>query len=196
MAKKINLTVDPMWQLLRRVTFPASIGYLFQTFYNLVDTFFAGKISPDALSALAKSFPIYFIIIAIGVGVGAGTNTLIGNSIGEKKEKVASLYVAQSITFAIGISILVTIFGLNFSENLLKIMGSTSESIALTREYLDIIFYGSFIVFIQFAINSSLNAQGDTKSYRNVLIVSFFLNIFLNPLFIFGYGIFPAMGIS
>ena len=101
MAKKINLTVDPMWQLLRRVTFPASIGSLFQTFYNLVDTFFAGKISPDALSALAKSFPIYFIIIAIGVGVGAGTNTLIGNSIGEKKEKVASLYVAQSIIFAI-----------------------------------------------------------------------------------------------
>jgi len=106
MAKKINLTVDPMWQLLRRVTFPASIGSLFQTFYNLVDTFFAGKISPDALSALAKSFPIYFIIIAISVGVGAGTNTLIGNSIGEKKEKVASLYVAQSIIFAIVISLL------------------------------------------------------------------------------------------
>ena len=104
MVKKINLTADPMWQLLRRVTFPASIGSLFQTFYNLVDTFFAGKISPDALSALAKSFPIYFIIIAIGVGVGAGTNTLIGNSIGEKKEKVASLYVAQSIIFAIIIS--------------------------------------------------------------------------------------------
>ena len=66
-----------MWQLLRRVTFPASIGSLFQSFYNLVDTFYAGKISPDALSALAKSFPIYFIIIAIGVGVGAGTNTCL-----------------------------------------------------------------------------------------------------------------------
>ena len=116
MVKKINLTVDPMWQLLRRVTFPASIGSLFQTFYNLVDTFFAGKISPDALSALAKSFPIYFIIIAIGVGVGAGTNTLIGNSIGEKKEKVASLYVAQSIIFAIVISLLVTFIGINSAE--------------------------------------------------------------------------------
>ena len=70
MTKTINLTADPIWQLLRRVTFPASIGSLFQTFYNLVDTFFAGKISPEALSALAKSFPIYFIIIAISVGVG------------------------------------------------------------------------------------------------------------------------------
>ena len=87
MYKKINLLRDPIWPLLRKVTIPASIGSLFQTFYNLVDTYFAGKISPEALSALAKSFPIYFIIIAIGVGVGAATNTLIGNSIGEKNEK-------------------------------------------------------------------------------------------------------------
>ena len=174
MAKKINLTVDPMWQLLRRVTFPASIGSLFQTFYNLVDTFFAGKISPDALSALAKSFPIYFIIIAIGVGVGAGTNTLIGNSIGEKKEKVASLYVAQSIIFAIIISLLVTFVGINSSNYLLQLLGSSPENIILTREYLDIIFYCTVIVLIQISLNGTLNAQGDTKSYRNVLIFTFF----------------------
>ena len=196
MAKKINLTVDPMWQLLRRVTFPASIGSLFQTFYNLVDTFFAGKISPDALSALAKSFPIYFIIIAIGVGVGAGTNTLIGNSIGEKKEKIASLYVAQSIIFAIVISLLVTFIGINSSNYLLQLLGSSPENIILTREYLDIIFYCTVIVLIQISLNGTLNAQGDTKSYRNVLIFTFFLNIILNPIFIFGFSIIPAFGIS
>ena len=196
MVKKINLTVDPMWQLLRRVTFPASIGSLFQTFYNLVDTFFAGKISPDALSALAKSFPIYFIIIAIGVGVGAGTNTLIGNSIGEKKEKVASLYVAQSIIFAIVISLLVTFIGINSSNYLLQLLGSSPENIILTREYLDIIFYCTVIVLIQISLNGTLNAQGDTKSYRNVLIFTFFLNIILNPIFIFGFFVIPAFGIS
>ena len=65
-------------------------------------------------------------------------------------------------------------------------MGSDIVSIALTREYLDIIFYGTFIVMIQISLNGTLNAQGDTKSYRNVLIFSFFLNILLNPLFIFG----------
>ena len=65
-------------------------------------------------------------------------------------------------------------------------MGSDIVSITLTREYLDIIFYGTFIVMIQISLNGTLNAQGDTKSYRNVLIFSFFLNILLNPLFIFG----------
>ena len=195
LIKKINLTKDPIWELLRKVSIPASVGSLFQTFYNLVDTWFAGKISAEAIGAIAKSFPIYFTIIAVGVGIGAATNSMIGNSLGEKKERVASMYIAQSLIFALAISILVTLFGLNASNFLLGVMGSDVAGIALTREYLDIIFYGTFIVMIQISLNGALNAQGDTRSYRNVLIFSFFLNIFLNPLFIWGYGIVPAFGI-
>ena len=75
-------------------------------------------------------------------------------------------------------------------------MGSDQEAIILTRKYLDVIFYGTIIVLIQISLNGTLNAQGDTKSYRNVLIFSFFLNIILNPLFIFGYGFIPAFGIA
>ena len=106
MSKNINLTKDPIWDLLRKVTIPASVGSLFQTFYNLVDTWFAGKISAEAIAAIAKSFPIFFVIIAVGVGIGAATNASIGNLIGEKKINKASLLVAQSIVFAILISII------------------------------------------------------------------------------------------
>jgi len=196
LSKSIKLTKDPIWLLLRKVTIPASVGSLFQTFYNLVDTWFAGRISAEAIGAIAKSFPIYFTIIAIGVGLSAGTNTLIGNNIGSKNIKKASLFIAQSIIYAIVLSILVTLFGLNVSDFLLSLMGADEEGIILSRKYLDIIFYGTIIVLIQISLNGTLNAQGDTKSYRNVLIFSFFLNIFLNPLFIFGYGFIPAFGIS
>ena len=192
----MDLTKGSIWQLLRKVTIPASTGSLFQTFYNLVDTYFAGRISPEALAAIAKSWPIYFIAIAVAVGIGAGTTALISNSIGAKEDRKASMYVAQSIILAIVVSIFVTLFGLNFSDELLRIMGSTEESIILTREYLDIIFFGAIIVLVQLSLNGTLNAQGDTKSYRNVLIFTFFLNIFLNPLFIFGYGFIPAFGIA
>ena len=196
MSKKLNLTKDPIWYLLEKVTIPASVGSLFQTFYNLVDTWFAGRISAEAIGAIAKSFPIYFVIIAVGVGIGAATNASIGNLLGAKKTNQASLLVAQSIVFAIIISIIVTLFGLNASDFLLTVMGSDLQSIILTREYLDIIFYGTFIVMIQISLNGTLNAQGDTKSYRNVLIFSFFLNIILNPIFIWGYGFIPAFGIG
>jgi Na+-driven multidrug efflux pump len=71
--------------LLRKVTIPASVGSLFQTFYNLVDTWFAGKNFCRSYSAIAKSFPIYFVIIAVGVGIGAATNASIGNLLVRKK---------------------------------------------------------------------------------------------------------------
>ena len=83
MPKTFNLTKDPIGPLLKKIAIPASVGTLFQTLFNIVDTFFAGKISPEALSALAKSFPIYFIIIAACVGVTVGGTSLIANSIGE-----------------------------------------------------------------------------------------------------------------
>jgi len=196
LSKSINLTKDPIWSLLKNVTIPASVGSLFQTFNNLVDTWFAGRISAEAISAIAKSFPIYFTIIAVGVGIGAATNACIGNLIGEHKLNRASLFIAQSVVFALFTSVIVTLFGLNASSFLLGVMGSDAAGIALTREYLDIIFYATFIVMIQISLNGALNAQGDTRSYRNVLIFSFFLNIFLNPLFIWGYGIVPAFGIG
>ena len=60
MSKKLNLTKDPIWYLLGKVTIPASVGSLFQTFYNLVDTWFAGRISAEAIGAIAKVFSNIF----------------------------------------------------------------------------------------------------------------------------------------
>jgi len=194
--KSINLVGEPIIDLLKKIAIPASTGTLFQTLYNIVDTFFAGKISANALAAIAKSFPLYFIIIATGVGIVSASNALISNSLGAKDDRTASLYVAQSLLYSVFVSILVTIVGLSFSDDLLRFMGSDQATIRLATDYLDIIFYATFIFLIQISLNGALNAQGDTKSYRNVLIVSFFLNIGLNPLFIFGWGPIPAFGIA
>ena len=71
---------------------PSSVGTVFMTLYNVVDTFFAGKISAEALAALAQTFPVYFIIIAMGVGLSIGTTSLISNAIGEKKDKQGSFF--------------------------------------------------------------------------------------------------------
>jgi len=194
--KSINLVGEPIIDLLKKIAIPASTGTLFQTLYNIVDTFFAGKISANALAAIAKSFPLYFIIIATGVGIVSASNALISNSLGAKEDRTASFYVAQSLLYSVIVSIIVTIIGLTYSDDLLRFMGSDQETIKLATDYLDIIFFATFIFLIQISLNGALNAQGDTKSYRNVLIVSFFLNIGLNPLFIFGFGPIPAFGIA
>ena len=84
------------------------------------------------------------------------------------------MFVGQSFLYAVFVSLLVTYVGLNISDFLLGLMGSSLENILLTREYLDIIFYCTVLVLIQTSLNGTLNAQGDTKSYRNVLVFTFF----------------------
>ena len=118
MSKSLNLTKDPIGPLLKKIAIPASVGTLFQTLFNIVDTFFAGKISPEALSALSKSFPVYFIIIATSIGVTVAGTSLIGNSIGEKNEKNSLFYLSHIVYFTVIISIIITFLGLNYSEKI------------------------------------------------------------------------------
>jgi len=172
------------------------IGTLFQTLYNVVDTFFAGKISPEALSALSKSFPIYFIIIATSIGVTVAGTSLIGNSIGEKDNKKTLNYFSHIIYYGILISIFITFLGLYFSEPVFFLMGSTEEVASLGLEYTNIIYSGSFLFILVVSLNSLLHAEGDTKTYRNVLVLSFLLNIILNPILIFGFLFIPAFGVK
>ena len=180
--------------LVRKLAIPASVGTLFQTLYNIVDTFYSGLISPEALSALSKSFPIYFIIVATSIGVTVGGTSLIGNSIGEKNEKNASYYFTHIIIYGLLISVFITFIGLYFSEKVFDLMGSTQEITNLGLQYTNIMFYGSFLFFLVVSLNSLLHAEGDTKTYRNVLVLSFLLNIILNPILIFGFLFIPAMG--
>ena len=190
----MNLLKDNIPHLVRKLALPAMVGMLFQTLYNIVDTFYAGKISPEALAALSKSFPIYFIIVATSIGVTVAGTSLIGNSIGEKNEKNASYYFTHIIIYGLLISVFITFIGLYFSEKVFNLMGSTQEITNLGLQYTNIMFYGSFLFFLVVSLNSLLHAEGDTKTYRNVLILSFLLNIILNPILIFGFLFIPAMG--
>ena len=89
LKQNLNLTSSPIKSLLLKIAIPSMTGSLFQTLFNLVDIFYAGKISSDALAALAKAFPLYFIIVSAGIGIIAGCNSLIANSIGSRNNLLA-----------------------------------------------------------------------------------------------------------
>ena len=92
----MDLTKDNIPTLIRQIAIPSSIGTLFQTLYNIVDVKFAGLISPDAITAIAKSFPIYFIIIGFTAGLSIGVTALISNAIGKNDEKKSISYSCAS----------------------------------------------------------------------------------------------------
>ena len=183
----MDLLKEDIPKLVRKLSVPAMVGTLFQTLYNVVDTFFAGKISPEALSALSKSFPIYFIIIAASIGVTVAGTSLIANSIGEKDENKTLNYFTHINYYGIIISIIITFLGLSYAEKVFFLMGSTNEVASLGLDYTNIIYSGAILFILVVSFNSLLHAEGDTKTYRNALILSFFLNIILNPILIFGF---------
>ncbi|HEY2343347.1 MAG TPA: MATE family efflux transporter, partial [Chthoniobacteraceae bacterium] len=85
----ISLTRDPIPLLTRQIAIPASVGYFFNTMFNLVDTYSAGLLSTDALAALALSFPVFFVLLAVGSGLSQGTTALIANALGEGEQDSA-----------------------------------------------------------------------------------------------------------
>jgi putative MATE family efflux protein len=184
---KINLKDDGIYSLFIKIAIPSSIGTIFQNLYSIVDSIFAGQmISDSALAAIGQIFPIYFVIIALGVGLSIGTTSLIANSIGENNLENSGKVFSQSFILSIIASIIITIMGIYFSPSIISSINNDQETLELSIKYINIIFFGSVFIFILMSINSSLSAQGDTKSYRNVLIFSFFLNILLNPILITG----------
>ncbi len=200
-SKSISLKEESIYSLFVKIAIPSSIGTIFQNLYSVVDSIFAGNmISDQALAAIGQIFPIYFIIIALGVGLSIGTTSLIANSIGENDLENSGKIFTQSFILSILIAIILTILGINFSSSLIKFINNDFATLQLSLKYINIIFFGSVFIFILMSINSSLSAQGDTKSYRNVLIFSFFLNLGLNPILIsgkfFNFQLFAPLGIE
>lgn len=191
----MDLVNDPIPKLVRHIAVPASVGFFFNTMYNIVDTFYAGQISTDALAALAASFPIFFIIIALGAGIGQGATALIGNSVGEKNELKGYHYTLQSVSFGFFFSIALTLGGLASAPYLFRFLGASEQYLDLSLHYMNTILLGTVFFLLQSILNSSLNALGDTRTYRNVLIVGFVLNCGLDPWFMYGGFGLPAMGV-
>jgi len=191
----MNLTTDPIPGLVRKIAVPASIGFFFNTMYNVVDTYFAGFISTEALAALSISFPVFFIIIAMGTGISQGGTALMANALGEKNSEKAHHICVQCLSFGILFAIGLTILGFAFAPFLFGVLGATGDYLELALDYMNVILAGTVFFVLQSVLNASLNSQGDTKSYRNVLIAGFALNCALDPWFMFGGLGIPALGI-
>jgi putative MATE family efflux protein len=191
----MDLVKDPIPRLIRQIAVPASVGFFFNTMYNVVDTFFAGLDSTDALAALALSFPIFFIIVAFGVGIGQGATALIANATGRGDPDQAHHLSLQSVSFGVLFSLVLTGFGLSSAPFLFRFLGAEERYLALSLAYMNTVLCGTTFFLLQSILNATLNALGDTRTFRNVLIVGCLLNLVLDPWFMFGGLGLPAMGI-
>ncbi len=191
-----DLTSAPVPHLVRRLAIPAGTGFFFNTMFNVVDTWYGGQLSTSALAAMSLSFPVFFLILAVGGGISTGATALIGNALGRNDRVEAGLFLSQSLSFTLIHALLLTGAGLILAPYIFTIMGARGEYLAYALRYMNVIFAGSTFFLLNFAMNAILNSHGNTLPYRNFLIGGFFLNLILDPWFMYGGAGLPALGLA
>ena len=186
----------PIPQLVRRLAIPASVGFLFNTLYNVVDTFWAGHYSTDALAALSLSFPIFFLMLAMGMGFSTGVTALMGNALGADDRRRAALTASQGLVLSLLIAMAVMVVGYVTVPALFRLLGASEAYLRICLDYMFVILAGMPVVMQLFMVNGVLNAQGDMTSFRNYLIVATLANVALDPWFMYGGFGLPAMGVN
>jgi len=196
MPPKLDFIETPIPALVRKLAIPTSIGFFFNTMFNVVDTWYAGQISTLAQAGLAISFPVFFIILSVGMGIGTGTTALISNALGKRDEESAKWYARQALVFGFLLSIILAIVGYLIVPYLFKFMNAEGEYLALALEYMNVILICTVTFLLNGILNGILSSRGDTVSFRNFLVVGSILNLGLDPLLMFGaFGI-PGLGIA
>lgn len=192
----LDLTQGDIKTQIKKLAIPASVGFLFHTVYNVTDTYFAGLISTQALSALTLSFSIFFMMIAFAGGMSEAVTSLVANALGEKDKSKARHIALNALVFALFLSLVLTLVGVSTSPFLMQILGADGGYLEESLAYINIILYGAVFFVFSFFVNALLNSVGDTVSFRNILIFASVINVFLDYWFVFGgLGLAP-LGVS
>ena len=164
--------------------------------YNVIDSFYAGSISTPALTALGLSFPVFLLIIATSGGLSRGSSALIANSIGSGDAAMQRKYIAQSFSIGLIVSVLLVVAGMLTMRPLFKLLGAQGEYLSIAIAYMTPIFIGAPFFVLSNLCNATLVASGDSRTFSYVLVLGFFLNLVLDPWFLYGGFGLPAMGIA
>jgi len=186
-----ELGTESIGKLLFKFSVPAISGMIVSALYNIVDRIYIGHmngIGNDALSGLAITFPISVIIMAFGMLVGLGASAVISIRLGEKNVDSADDILGNAVILITIISIVIALLGIPFLDKLLILFGASESNIPYAKAYIQIILFGAVFQNIGFGINNIIRAEGNPKMAMFTMIFGAIINIILDPIFIFVFG--------
>ena len=173
---------------------PMMAGMGIQTFYNIVDMIFIGKLGGDAIAGIAFNMPLFFLALGLTMGLGVGVTASIARFIGKNDKPGADNSAEHAIVIAFLISLILFIVVVTFGKKILFIFGASGTILSLAWDYLRVLSIGlPFMVFSGF-FRSILAGEGDMKLPMLVAGLGTILNIILDPLFIFDLDNFGGIG--
>ncbi len=186
MDRSKQLGETSIGRLLLKFSIPAIVGLLSTALYNIIDRIFVGHgVSLLAITATTVVFPIAIIILAFGLMIGIGASVSISIKLGQNNRTEAEHVLGNAFSLTIIISIIVTVFGLLFQEDLLQIFGASKEVLPLAKQFVTIILAGTLFQIIGFVFNNIIRSEGNPTMAMIIMVSGTVLNTALNPLFIF-----------
>ncbi len=192
MDKELILREEKIPKALLKLSLPAIIGILISAIYNVVDTLFVGMLNDTrAIGAIAISYPLFMMIAASGQMIGVGGGALISRYLGSDDKKHANITLTFLLYLAIGLSVIMTIFGVLHLEWILVSLGATPTILPYAKTYTLLIMLGIFFTVINMTLNNTIRAEGNSKYSMYAIGLGAVINIILDPIFIFtlDYGI-------
>lgn len=195
---KINkdLTEGRTGRHLVSLTWPMLLGLMGMVIFNLVDTYFIGKLGVQQLAAIGFCFPVIMFVNSLAHGVGIGTSSLISRNIVSTRREVVRKMASRAIGLAIIIVVIFVTLGLLTVRPLFTALGAETALLDYIHDYMSVWYYGVAFVVVPMIGNNIVRATGDTFTPGMLMVLAAIVNALLDPLLIFGIGPFPEMGLK
>lgn len=185
-----QLKNEKISKLLYKLALPAVVGMVVNSLYNLIDTIFVGKSEGTlGLAGLALAYPIQMILMSVAMLFGIGASSLLSISIGEEDYEKAKKIVANTYMPLALINFTIMILGITFIEPLIFMFSGTEEVLPYAKDYLTVILMSNILFGTVMSSNNLLRAEGNVKISMILMSIGIFVNIILDPIFIFDWGL-------
>lgn len=187
--KLFELENHPVGALMWRYFWPAFIGVMANSLYNIIDRIFIGQyVGPEALSGVTAVFPVMVIMMAFGMLIGIGASVRLSLNLGRKDFEKARKVVGNTVVLIIIVSALVTTLGFIIKDPMLRLFGATDTTIDYANDYLNYILWGVVLHEFGFSMNALIRAEGNARIAMYSMLISAGINIPLDALFIIHLG--------
>ena len=187
--KFTKMTTEPVQSLVGKLAVPTILSMLVTSFYNMVDTYFVGKINTSASGAVGVVFSLMAIIQAFGFMFGHGSGNFLARKLGEQKQEEAERIANAGFAFAFSFGIILAAAGLLNLDRLAYLLGSTDTILPYARSYMGPILVGAPWMMASIVLNNEIRYQGNAKTAMFGIMAGAVINIALDPILIFGFNL-------
>lgn len=184
----VKTLLDEPKKAIIRLALPMIVAMSVQTIYNFVDAIWVSGLGADALSAVGFFFPFFFMTMAIATGIGLGGGSAISRRIGAGDKIGADNVAVHTVVIMFLAAVFLTVPLFIFAEKIFTLLGA-GRTLAMAVSYARIMFAGTLIIFFANIANAILRSEGDVKRAMFAMVLGALINIVLDPIFIYTFGL-------